>query len=479
MLPSDLRQSFFHLSREDPTQGFTFDATRLAGHGYPNSGQEPRDENLLSQTTPDDYSLRLHLHVASHLATHIRTQLEVERGYTCTGGISTSKLLSKLVGAVKKPQTQTTLLPPYVARRAAASNVALFIDDLEVGKIPGIGFKTAVKLRELVLKRPPAFDGWLMNDDDRICVRDVKAVPGINSAEIDRVLSGPGSPQGFGSLVWNLLNGVDNTQVSTARDIPKQISIEDSYVKLDTVQAVVVELTKLAISLIKRMRLDLMEISQHHPESTPRWLGRPRTLRLSTRPRAISTNDGDTKDSAARSYFHSRTSRNGQVPSFLFSVEESIDSQAARLVRENLMPLFYKLHPEQTVWNLSLINVAVTHMQETASESKGAIGRNIENMFRKQEEHLKEWTAYAEEEDILDDTSGLSPEVEMGDTTALSVIKGSEDDTPWSTQRSQQAQDWIQEEESAIEDYGACPQCGAFMPAFAMAAHQRFHSNGE
>jgi DNA polymerase iota len=35
--PSDLRHSFFCLSRTDPTVGFPFDASRIAGHVFPHA----------------------------------------------------------------------------------------------------------------------------------------------------------------------------------------------------------------------------------------------------------------------------------------------------------------------------------------------------------------------------------------------------------------------------------------------------------
>jgi DNA polymerase iota len=80
-------------------------------------------------------SLQWGLVLGSHLANYLRRQLKEQKGYTSTVGISTSKMLSKLVGNANKPDAQTTLLPP------SPSNVTAFIDNHEVGKIPGIGFK--------------------------------------------------------------------------------------------------------------------------------------------------------------------------------------------------------------------------------------------------------------------------------------------------------------------------------------------------
>lgn len=59
---NDLRHSFFQLSRDDPTRGFAYDATSVAGHTYPEDYAAPADA--------DDLTLRLR--IGSHLALHIR-----------------------------------------------------------------------------------------------------------------------------------------------------------------------------------------------------------------------------------------------------------------------------------------------------------------------------------------------------------------------------------------------------------------------
>jgi DNA polymerase iota len=67
-----------------------------------------------------------------------------------------------------------------------------------------------------------------------------------------------GTPHGIGTRVWDLLNGCDDTEVGQAREVPKQISIEDSYRRLDTMEDVLKELHMLAASLLKRMHADLL-----------------------------------------------------------------------------------------------------------------------------------------------------------------------------------------------------------------------------
>jgi DNA polymerase iota len=83
----DLSNSFFCLSKDDPTLGFSFDASSPAGHIY-GECSATNSQQLLCQR----------LILGSHLALHMRLQLEKQKGYTSSVGVSTSKLLSKLVG---------------------------------------------------------------------------------------------------------------------------------------------------------------------------------------------------------------------------------------------------------------------------------------------------------------------------------------------------------------------------------------------
>ncbi|KAK7533794.1 DNA polymerase-like protein iota [Phyllosticta citribraziliensis] len=398
--PHGLAQSFFHLSRDDPTHGFAFDATGFAGTTFPSlTGLSTATESPSpSDITQTQDSLTLRLLLASHLARFLRNELEHHKNFTATAGISTNKLLSKLVGNLNKPNGQTTLLPPYFG---VHSNVIAFVDSHDIGKIPGIGFKSAQKLREFVLHRPAAFDDGLVYGGTRETVKvgDIRKHPDLNVETLEKLLGGPGSPHGIGVKVWGLLHGADHTEVRAARDTPKQISIEDSYLRLDSFDQVVKELRMLAISLLKRMHADLLEEEDEYDQdgATPgpdsfkqaqaerpaglekrRWIAHPATLRLSTRPRPPLNADG------TRTRTFARISRSAPVPNFLFSLSTPIESLAERLVNDALLPLFRRLHPEKTGWNLSLVNVAVTNMAEAGSNAKSSSGRDITSMFRKQ-----------------------------------------------------------------------------------------------
>jgi len=474
----NLSGAFFQMAKQDPTHGFPFDASSVAGHPFPKDYQAP-------QMAIDDLTLRLRL--GSHLALHMRHQLEQHKGYTSTVGITTSKLLSKLVGNLNKPKGQTTLLPPF------DSNVTIFMDSHEVGKIPGIGFKLSQRLREVVLSRSASFDTGLVYGatKEHVTVADVRNHPDVNSDMLEKLLSGPGSPHGIGHKVWCLLHGVDDTEVGQAKSVPSQISIEDSYIRLDTMPELLRELEVLAKSLITRMRIDLtadaedlsdsdnrlLSGEESAPDSIPKsrayqhkkWLAHPRTLRLTTRPRSPLQPDGTRQRSLKR------ISHSGPLPNFVFSLSESIDSLASRIVRETLVNMFRKLHPEKAGWNLSLVNVAVTNMVMSAGEGKTAGGRDIGGMLRRQEDVLKDFRV-AEPAALVErgcDDQREEHTVEIGAQSLSGRTKGCVDGDDEGD-----GEAWCVEDGGLDEDCERCEVCGLRMPGFAMVAHRRFHSPG-
>lgn len=231
--PNALQSSFFHLSRYDPTVGFEMDCRRMSGHIVPAGSAIPTNPPLphdlfdWSASGGGDAGLYMRLTLGSHLAQHLRHQLEELQGYTSTVGISTTKLVSKLVGNVNKPKGQTTLLPPYCSNVSYESNITRFLDDHDIGKIPGIGFKSAQRMREHVLGRSAAFGKGLVHGGTKesVLVRDVRLSPSMGTQLLEKLLGGPGAEKGIGAKVWGLLNGVDRAQVSRAREVPQQISI--------------------------------------------------------------------------------------------------------------------------------------------------------------------------------------------------------------------------------------------------------------
>lgn len=452
--PNDLVHSFFLLSPSDPTLGFPFDATVFAGSVF------PVDDDLQSAAlAPSDQVLHKRLLLGSHLANYLRLQLEEQHGYTSTVGISTTKLVSKLVGNLNKPKGQTTLIPPYERGEEHESNVIKFLDTHDIGKIPGIGFKLAQRLREFVLNRPATFDAGLVygGTKENVTVGQVRQWPGLSVELLNKVLAGPGTPHDIGIKVLGLLNGIDPTEVAQARAVPRQISIEDSYLRLDTMKELLEQLHSLSTRLIERMRIDLTEtldspnVQQVASGEKWKWLARPPTLRLTTRPRAPLNEDG----SRQRSF--KRISRSAPTPSFIFSQTEPVEALAARLVKESLQLLFRKLHPEKSGWNLSLLNVAVTGMVD---EGKGGAGRDIGSMFR-----------------TVGDLEAQPSRRLL--TSADQSTEGEDCEESTITQSHIEAQDistWEDQEDDMEELNDKCPQCGQSVPVFARVAHERFHS---
>jgi DNA polymerase iota len=488
--PHDLIQSFFVLQKDDPTQGFAFDATCYAGPTLPDDA------------STNDEILSLRLRLGSHLAHHVRNELERKIGYTSTVGISTSKLLSKLVGNMHKPKDQTTLIPPYICQDGQVSNVELFIDDYEIGKIPGIGSKLAQKIRRHILQHEPDFEKGLVYGETKesMTVKDVRLADGMSPETLEKILAGPGSPHGIGIKIWALLHGVDDADVNFAKAVPSQISIEDSYIRLDTLPEVLKQLKTLSCSLIERMRIDLVtsddddsdrslqdaELEQdnltgnqerhfQHEDtlaksdlsarptssrvgSIGKWLAHPKTIRLSTRPRLPLNPDG------TRTRSFKRISHSAPLPNYVLSLTDGIDVLAERLVQDTLIGMFRRLHPEKAGWNLSLVNLAVTNMAEAGGESKTANGRDISSMFRRQESVHKEFTTYADEP--------VTPKVELVLQTGVEEARSSVDDATFEAEDNS----WVEEED---EDNERCGFCGMSVPLFAMPAHVRFHEVAE
>ena len=250
----------------------------------------------------------------------------------------------------------------------------------------------------------------------------------------------------------------------------------------------------LSISLIKRMRLDLTSLVDDgdgsitledagdarlavKPSASKRWIAHPKTLRLSTRPRPSLNPDG------TRQRNFTRVSKSSSMPSLVLSLTQDIVVLAGNLVEEALLPLFRKLHPQKSGWNLSLVNICATNMSMTAACGKTGAGRDIGRMLRRQEDVLKDWKIadvdVAPSNDKPDDCR-IEPDVRhfKSDISSHSPLDAAgtapEDALPISQRDSFSNEVWDSEGE---ENYRGemCKDCGATLPSFAMVAHERFH----
>lgn len=424
---ASLSSSFFHLSKNDPENGFPCDLTRFAGcveGGSPDS-------------VDPDTTLSLRLLLGSHLAYYLRMKLEDGHGYTTTCGIATNKLLAKLAGNRNKPRNQTTLLS------LRDDVVTSFMDKHSLRQIPWIGFKTSRILHMKLLSDVPPPDPMSM--ECKLTAGDVRTHQDINPASLEALLGGPGAEKGVGDRVWGLLHGVDDTEVKPANDIPTQISIEDTYRSLDDLERITEELRKISRSLIRRMRVDLVVDDENpHREATQRWIARPKTLRLSIN--APLTGD--------EGYF-SRISRSAPLPSFVLGLRESVEQLAERLVAEAVLPLLRKFQRGKgDKWEIVVLNICVTNMILAGSDDGAGSGRDISVMFKTQDEVLKPFRVESPP------TRKEAHETDGGDNS------------------NDLDESWYPEWED-FNDGEPCSHCGYRVPYFALVAHSRYHEIGD
>ena len=458
-----LDQSFFCLSRSNPELGFPFDATSFSGCVW-GADDEP---------DPEAHTLRIRLLVASHLAYYLRMKIEGE-GYTTACGISTNKLLAKLAGDKNKPQNQTTLL--------ALTQPALlsFLDPLPLRKIPGIGAKTTALLESSLLNNslsPPDLP-------DPLTTGALRTSPSTSLASLTTLLSTPGADKSLPTRIWGLLHGADPSPVKPARDLPAQISIEDSYGRAGLAggrTAVLRALEGLAVSLLRRMGVDLWD------GEGKRWRGWPRTVRVSVVAGGAGEADGDGWEGGWK-----RVSRSGELPGWVLhdiAVANGgagrVEEAAGRLVREVLGPLFDKLVPGLTAsatggkggeghsrphgqgqgegeggaWSVSVLNVCVTNM--VGGEAEGASGMgDIGEMFRRRG---VEKVAVAEMSDAADVEEGWQEEDDDGVSDTWDDYLAGGDNT-------------FHADGNSTTNSSRCLRCHRLIPAFALLAHERYHA---
>lgn len=483
---NDLQNSYFHLNKNDPLVGFVFDASILPGY-FHGSSSNTVDSGAL-QNEIDCLSLRLRL--GAHLAQYLRHRLE-EKGFTATVGISVNKVLSKMIGSSHKPNAQTTLMPNYNASSLGEmTSVNSFLDAHDIGRIPGIGFKLTQKLKSFALARQSTETITTYSGDPQlqgVTVGDLRKHTNASPQLFQKLLGGPGWPKDIGFRVYQLLNGVDGSEVGAFKKVPTQISIEDSYIRLDSMSELRNELMKLSTSLLKRVRIDLMEGVAADDLESPNiqdtqallstdskpgeklgnieWLAVPRTLRLSTRSRPPRKPDG----SRVRTF--NRISRSTPSPSFIL-LQGPIEDIVARLVNESLIPMFEKLHPKGSKWDLSLLNVAVSNINVVGGDDETAEGRNIFRMLQGQNSSRKNARGYR-----VSDETGDSTVVENANVLKATVAEGSEDCILGTQETQSSFGDLLEggESRAEFEDVRACDYCEASMPSFAMEAHLRFH----
>ncbi|KAL8788092.1 MAG: hypothetical protein Q9213_001850 [Squamulea squamosa] len=253
------------------------------------------------------------------------------------------------------------------------------------------------------------------------------------------------------------------------------------------------ELKLLSRSLLSRIRIDLLctadqdevlgqeegtEVATNDLHSSRQWLAYPKTLRLTTRPRPPLNPDG------TRSRSFNRISRSCDMPSLGLNLTSSVEILSEVLVRETLMPLFHKLHPEKSGWDLSLMNLCAASISLTAAGAKDGAGRDISKMFKIQERILKDWkvqendgAAPVETESAASDERDLGVvdiESHIANREAFEyVMESGKEGTDEETQDNENT--WQSDDDVSGPNY-TCTRCGSAMPDFAIAAHELFHT---
>jgi DNA polymerase-4 len=156
---------------------------------------------------------------AIDIATAIRTTIKSELGLTASAGISISKFLAKTASDMNKPDGQTFIGP---------SRVEAFMEALPVEKFFGVGKVTAAKMNKLGL-----FTGAdLKKKEEAELVRHFGKV---------------------GHFYYQIARGIDERPVRPDREI-KSLAAEDTFpVDLTTLEEMVLELEKIAITVSQRL----------------------------------------------------------------------------------------------------------------------------------------------------------------------------------------------------------------------------------
>ncbi|ANB10984.1 hypothetical protein AWJ20_3778 [Sugiyamaella lignohabitans] len=170
-----------------------------------------------------------------------------------------------------------------------------------------------------------------------------------------------------GSVLWDLMHGIDNSPVKQASDIPTQISIEDTYKRIDTFELVKEAIVSLTNSLLYQIHCDLID------SGDLTWRVFPTTFRLTM-------SRGDFNPYAVRK------SKSTRLPPSFFDEMLSISSTpdptplsyevlSRKLFQDPILALYNQLSTARAgeKLNVRLLNVAVTNFdptRPTATRSK-------------------------------------------------------------------------------------------------------------
>lgn len=190
-------------------EGFWYEPGKYAGHLMPEAPPSPSSSSLPSSSSPS--AAEQESQVASHLAAHLRALILDRIGLTSSAGVSSTKLLSKLLASVHKPADQTTL-----RATATAADVRAFLDPLDLRKLPGFGSSI---VGTLLPRLPPELDGSAPTRPTVAAIRSSLALSDFQALYMPRLAP----------ILHGLLSGSDDSPVVPSPQFPAQISTEDSF----------------------------------------------------------------------------------------------------------------------------------------------------------------------------------------------------------------------------------------------------------
>jgi DNA polymerase iota len=431
----------------DATHGFEYDASSLAGHAIGINIGNPAD---------------LKLQIASHLCAYLRASIFEVFSLTSSGGISTSKLMAKLVGGEHKPDSQTILFTE--AHQA-------YMDKIELKKIAGVGVVFLKVLYEKFatqqIKAAITEEASVQDDDLKVMDKEKHAllenykstrltVQQVRTT-VDKATLIDWFDEEKGGWLWNVLHCKDDAAVVPSSLFPRSISVEDSFLHCRSLDEVRTHLLDLTTDLISRMDADLTEAG--------RWVRFPSNLRLSPRFRV----DAPYHDGIGRPKKGSRTSRSVALPAEVYDMTQSANARALSLVDGALLPLFKRMIAGLHNWDLSLLNVAVADMKE--QRTTAGISTFLKQHVPESEQPLpcpegmdeSVWTALdgALQREVMRDLKRVREAEE-----SLLGGKRARVEMPLHEQNS-----FEQEEEDEDEHGFLCDRCQSVVPRFAYLDH--------
>lgn len=327
----------------------------------------------------------IRLFLATHLAQQIRSRVADEVGLTSSAGISSSKLVAKIVGNTHKPNHQTVFASSN--ERDTLSDIQLFLDPYPLRSLNGFGSVIVEKLCTHASKT--VGHGEKDFPSGQLTVALARQIFDWQS------LKDLFGQRRLGTRLYNLLQGNDDEAVIKAPEYPAQISIEDTYRGLEG-SALLKEIFILSESLLRRLETEIVDseeqasIAKYNLVEKPvvldefletsvkvrdyqelmaekrkgqyHWKRYPLTVRLSIR----------------QGWWDNRISRQGKMPVEIFDLSLS-RKQRAHILAQNLELILKAIFASESNkgQGLNLINIAALDL--SSNRPSKAIGGYFEN----------------------------------------------------------------------------------------------------